>query len=344
MSLAQTKVLFTGATGYIGGSVLNRLLSRPDASKFEFTAVVRDAKKAETLRSFGVKTVIGSHSDASLMEDLASKTDMVIATADCDDLVAAKATLAGLKKKFQSSGVPPVYINTSGTGVLTEDSKGLVLSDTIYDDTNPAQIASLADTQMHRNVDLAVTNADTEGYVKSFIVLPAIIYGYPTGRIIESGIQNGHSIIQPMLLRTALDRGRIGVVGQGKNMWPNVELHEVTDLFSLLIDAIASNPQLDHGPNGYYFAENGEHTSYELSVAYGKVLAALGKLDNPEPTSYTQEELNKYFGGSAVLGTNARCRANHARAVLGWKPVKTTSDFFASLGPEVERLLKRNQK
>jgi hypothetical protein len=30
----------------------------------------------------------------------------------------------------------------------------------------------------------------------------------------------------PSLISAALDRGRAGMVGEGKNLWPNVEIHE----------------------------------------------------------------------------------------------------------------------
>lgn len=34
---------------------------------------------------------------------------------------------------------------------------------TVYDDMNAEQIESIAPTQIHRNVDLAIVNADAEG-------------------------------------------------------------------------------------------------------------------------------------------------------------------------------------
>ena len=50
--------------GYVGGTVVARLLNHPNRKSFEITALVRDESKAKTLESkFGVKTVIGSHQD-----------------------------------------------------------------------------------------------------------------------------------------------------------------------------------------------------------------------------------------------------------------------------------------
>ena len=117
--------------GYIGGTVLLRFLKHPDASSFNITVLVRSPEKAEKLKAFGVNPVVGSHSDTPLVEGLTAQADVVIAVvrtsinfcvalksrslsrkADCDDVVAAKATLKGLKTRYQKTGIAPIFINT----------------------------------------------------------------------------------------------------------------------------------------------------------------------------------------------------------------------------------------
>jgi uncharacterized protein YbjT (DUF2867 family) len=66
--------------GYIGGSVLSRLLKHSKAASFNITALVRSPEKAEKLKTFGVHPVVGSHSDLALVEKLTAKSDVVIAT------------------------------------------------------------------------------------------------------------------------------------------------------------------------------------------------------------------------------------------------------------------------
>lgn len=67
------------STGYIGGSVLSRLLAHPEAKSFEFTALARSAEKAAKLNTVGVKTVLGSYSDLDLLTKSAKEADIVIA-------------------------------------------------------------------------------------------------------------------------------------------------------------------------------------------------------------------------------------------------------------------------
>jgi hypothetical protein len=322
--------------------VLLRFLKHPDASSFNITVLVRSAEKAEKLKAFGVNPVLGSHSDAPLVEELTAQADVVIAAADSDDLIAAKATLKGLKKRYQKTGIPPIFINTSGTGVLADSAEGNYASDTIYDDINPDQIETLPDTQIHRMVDLELIKADKEGYVKVYIVLPSVIYGLATGELVEQGIQNPHPIIA-RFVRIALDRGRSGIVGTGLNIWPNVDIQEVADLYVVLYNSIVSDPATAHGREGIYFGENGEHTLYDLSKAIGEALTEIGKLDNPEPTILTKEEIVKYFRSSKLIGANSRARGTRSRSI-GWKPVKTTKDFLESIKSEVLAFVRESEK
>ncbi|KAH9481425.1 Oxidase ucsJ [Psilocybe cubensis] len=336
---SKLKILFTGATGYIGGSVLSRFLRHPDFGSFTITTLVRSPEKAEKLKALGFNAVTGSHDDVELMESLAADHDFVIATADADNYEAAIATLNGLKRRHEKTGTTPILIHTSGTGVLTDSAGGNFAGETVYDDANPDQIETLPDTQLHRNVDLEILRADKEGYLKSYIILPSTIWGIATGILVEKGIQNPHSIQVPALIRASLDRGRAGMVGAGKNLWPDVNIEEVADLYIVLFNAIRSNPSTTgHGREGIYFGESGEHSLYEVCKAIGQAMVALGKSDNPEPTTFTKEELDKYFQGSDYLGTNSRCRANRSRSI-GWNPVKTKEDFIASIRAEVEALL-----
>lgn len=141
-----------------------------------------------------------------------------------------------------------IFIGTStdyfAEGVLTDQAKGKFASETIYHDNDVAQIESLPPTQIHRNVDLDVVKADTDGtwrfqdmgisaevvvtvgYVRSYIILPSTIYGIATGKLVDLGLQNPHSDQVPGLIRTGIARGQAGVVAEGKSIWNHVHIQE----------------------------------------------------------------------------------------------------------------------
>ncbi|CAL1702850.1 unnamed protein product [Somion occarium] len=344
-STAQIPILILGATGYIGGSVLSRLLAHPDVERFEITALVRSAEKAERLRELGVKTVIGSTDDAEKLETLASQAHIVFSMVDADDLAAIQTILRGLKKRHDTSSDIPILIHTSGAAVLGDQAKGLHDSDVIYDDTNFEQIEALPPSQPHHDVDIAIVEADKQGYLKSYIVVPSLVHGIASGPLVDIGIQNPFSMQIPGFILAGLDRGQVGMVGEGRAIWSNVHIDDVANLFLVLFDTILSNPEkVGHGSEGYFFAENGEHTWYDLSKAIGEALVQAGLSKDSEPTSLTDDELIKYTGSvrGEQMGTNARCRANKARA-LGWNPTKTSQDMFDGLNLQVDALVKAMQ-
>jgi hypothetical protein len=64
------------------------------------------------------------------------------------------------------------------------------------------------------------------GYVRTYVVLPSTIYGIPRGKLFDLGIAHRQSIQIPLAIRASLDRGQGGVIGEGKNIWPHVEVNE----------------------------------------------------------------------------------------------------------------------
>ena len=74
-AMAKT-VFFLGATGYIGGSILQHLLT-PD---YSITALVRNVEKAKKLDAFGVKTIIGNLDDWDKIQQASADAEIVIHT------------------------------------------------------------------------------------------------------------------------------------------------------------------------------------------------------------------------------------------------------------------------
>ncbi|KAI0091003.1 NAD-P-binding protein [Irpex rosettiformis] len=347
--MAKTPILFLGATGYIGGSVLSRLLSHPSRDDFDITALVRSPEKGKKLEGFGVKPAIGSLKDIPLIEQLAQNAHIVFSTADADDLDAITALLAGLKKRHATTNDIPILIHTSGTGLLTAGdaaTKGLGISERIYRDDNPDDIESIPPTAFHRNVDLAIIQADKEGYLRSYIIAPGVIWGIAKNQLVEAGISNNFTKGIHWLIQASIARGQAGIVGKGQALWPCVNVEEQGDLFIILYDAIISSPgAVGHGRDGFYFGESGEFLWYDLATSIGKALVKRGISKSDEPASFTDEELAKYFGSKEfgeIFGTNSRAQGPHARS-LGWKPKLIAQDFLNNIDADVELATKKQQ-
>ena len=133
---ASKSVFLTGATGYIGGTVLTKLLalSSPPSA---ITILVRSEDKAKSISSFPTPSgttltpLLGSLQDLEKLSKAAETHDIVVHTADADDLDAIKAIIEGAKKRKAKTGHRTLLIHTSGTGVFVDNAKGHYPSDTV---------------------------------------------------------------------------------------------------------------------------------------------------------------------------------------------------------------------
>lgn len=227
----------------------------------------------------------------------------------------------------------------------------------MYDDADTAQVNSLPETQVHRDVDLAIKEASED--INAHIVLPSTIWGLASHPLVESGLSNFRSIQVgtmspcprasisyicqvPALVRASIHRGQAGVVGSGVNHWPNVHVEEVAQIYILILEAALAGKLVSGKSGSYFFGESGEHVVGDISKKIGETLAAKG-IGKPEPTAFTPQDIAKYFGGSYYLGSTSRAKASRARQ-LGWNPTKSTPDFLNSISAEVELLLKEDPK
>ncbi|UJR08018.1 hypothetical protein I4U23_012296 [Adineta vaga] len=349
MSSTKINILLTGATGYIGGSILTSLLQHPNASNFQITALIRggDNERINKLKSLNVTPLIGSNESFEIIEKAARESHVVIHTSNsADDLPSTKAIISGLNKRTNETGKPVIYIHTSGTGVLTEDVRGKKGSDIIYNDLNPDQINALPDQQPHRDVDLVIIkSADANPLLKSVIVFPPLIYG------IGSGPFNQTTIQLPLLIRAALKRHKAEMIGPGEATWNNVHIADLADAFILLFDQLVaaygpdakSNVQpssyLTTGREGYYFAENGRHTWRQLSEKIAEVLLKKGVTKSAEVTSFPDDEVEDNLWGKEswyAVGSQSNSKADRLRK-LGWKPHQRS--LFDSVEEQVDALI-----
>ncbi|CAF3814976.1 unnamed protein product [Adineta steineri] len=354
MSSTKINIFLTGATGYIGGSVLTSLLQHPNASNFNITTLIRggDDERVKKLASLNVTPLIGSNDSFDIIEKAASESHVTIHTANsADDLPSTKAIISGLNKRTKQTGKPAIYIHTSGTGVISEDVRGKKGSGIVFSDLNPDQINGLADKQPHRNVDLLIINAaDGNPLLKTAIVLPPTIYGIGTGPF------NRDSVQLPLLVRAAIKRHKAETIGRGEATWNNVHIADLADAFVIIFDQLVAtygpdakpnaqpSPYLTTGREGYYFAENGQHTWRQLSEKIGEVLYKKKIATSPEVTSFPEDEVESSLWGKDswyVVGSESNSKAERVRK-LGWKPHQPS--LLDSVEEQADFLINNSQK
>jgi len=282
-------IFLTGATGYIGGSIASKLVQ----AGYRVRGLVRSEGNALLMTQRGIDPVLGGLDDTDMLIREASASDGVINTASADHAGAVHALITGLE------GSSKPLLHTSGSSVVGDDVRGSRSSDAIFDEDTPFVVAP--EKQARRDLDLLVLGA-ADRDVRSAVVCPSLIYG------VGSGV-NRDSVQIPFLAANAREQGAVQLVGPGLNVWSNVHVDDVADLYLLV---------LARGSAGkFYFAENGELSFGEIGEALRQRLglARVEALD-PEVAAERWGRSKAYFS----LGSNSRVRARRARAELGWSP------------------------
>lgn len=282
-------IFLTGATGYIGGSVAAKLME----AGYKLRGLVRNQESATRLAGLGIEPVLGALDDLELLTAEARRSDGVINTASADHADSVHALIAGLM------GSSKPFLHTSGSSVIGDDARGNRSSDIVFDEDTPLVVNPLK--QARRDIDLMVLDAAGSG-VRSVVICPSNIYGMGKGL-------NPNSVQIPFLVANARAQRSVQIVGSGLNIWSNVHIDDVANLYLL---ALMKAPA-----GSFYFAENGE-------ASFGLIGAAIAKrLGQSAVESLPPEEAARRWGESKAyfsLGSNSRVRALRARRELGWNP------------------------
>ncbi|KAI5467270.1 hypothetical protein BGZ63DRAFT_370761 [Mariannaea sp. PMI_226] len=319
------KIFFTGATGYVGGSMFAQVHdAHPD---YHFTLFVRNEERSKLIAAKypNVKFAYGSLYDSAVIEKAAAEADIVIHTADsADDVPSAKAIAAGLAAGHTPEN-PGYWIHLSGTGVLTwydiqhkRCGEAPIPEETYNDLSGVDRLHNIPDAAFHRDVDKIVQAANSES-VKTLIISPPTIYGIGRGPV------NTRSVQIPNLARAALQLGYAPIVGAGKTEWDNVHVDDLADLFLRFVDATQDPSKRDNpeifGLNGYFFARQDYHKWSDLSEWIAEEAARQGYLPAPATKSVPQEEVVATgLLAAATWGSNSKGESERAKKYLGWEP------------------------
>jgi nucleoside-diphosphate-sugar epimerase len=324
------KVFVTGGTGYIGGDFLHVITSKhPD---WELTCLVRNSDKGAKIAAVypKIRLVYGDLDAIELIEEESSSADIVYHFANCDHEASANAITRGLNRRTSSS--PAFWIHTSGTGILTwetldQKAFGDELARKFNDWDGIQELLSHPDRALHRPVDKIVIAAASDK-IKTAIVCPPTIYG--PGR----GPDNQKSM-QAYKAAAAMMKSKQGfVIGKGENVWHQVHVQDLTDLYVLLGEAAANGgAPATWNYQGYYLAENGEFVWGDILKAI--VADAHGKGFLPDSTTkgYSPEDVASVMPrGEYAVGSNSRGESIRGKRLLGWKPYRP---LLRDLVPEI---------
>ncbi|MCD2196993.1 NAD-dependent epimerase/dehydratase family protein [Actinomycetospora endophytica] len=274
------RVLLTGATGFLGSSVLSALL----AGGHDVVAPVRRPEVADDLARRGVTAVVGDLTDSATIRPLLEGVDGVIHAASPND-----ATSAALDGGFLDVVLPALagsgaaYVHTGGTWVYGS-GKGI----TEDDPTAPPLVVAWRPAVNDR-----VLGAAADG-IRSVVIAPANLYGQGRG-------------IPALLAGGPVRDGRLLHPGSGDQHVAAVAAEDVAALYVLALTSAPAGSTL-------LAAEDGSPTMREVAEAAARGRGLAGVAAEPE-----DETRGRIGPMTDPLLLDQQVDASAARS-LGWRP------------------------
>lgn len=298
------KIFVTGAGGYIGGSIAEKLV----ALGHEVMGLARSEEKGLLLKARGIDPVIGSLDDYEILAKAAQSSEAVINTASADH----PASVVTLVTALERSG--KLLIHNTGSAIVADHADGdhaaaVPLTEDSYFDPVPFRRPRV-------DMNRYVREAAIEKGIRSIVICPSMIYG--TGR----GLHPDSDQI-PKLIGMSKQLGAGVYFGKGLNRYSNVHIQDLVDLYLLA---------MEKAPGGsFFFAENGSNSFKEIALMISEFLGFDGRT-----VSIPVVDVIRNYGEAARLGvaSNSLVSAANARR-LGWTPkMPSLLAWFKQLPPQ----------
>lgn len=291
------KILITGITGYIGGSIAKKLLEK----SYEVIGLVRNESHVQELESLGIKTVVGNIHNEDLIKTAVAGVDAVIHNADsADDAYAVDNFIKALE------GSHKTFIFTSGSAIFGGKENGK-RSDFVYREDYPlTPRLEMASRVLINNYVLQSVQKD----IRSIVIVPTMVYGEGLG-IKKDSIQI------PALINFSQKKGHGVYFGEGENIWSNLHIEDLADLYVLVLEKAKEG--------SIYYAENGASSLKNIAEIISKKYHL-----EPARSLGIQDAVDNFgpAGGYFGFASNSICSADKARTELGWKPVYNSIENF----------------
>lgn len=283
------KIFVTGASGYIGGSVAEKLV----AAGQTVTGLARSEEKAQMLESRGIAAVLGTLDDPDVLTDAAQAADAVIHAASADHPGSVLTLVTALERSGKT------LIHTTGSAIVADHADGEYRTDIPL--TEDDHFEAVPHRRPRVDMNRYVRQAAIEKGVRVLVICPTMVYGAGSGL-------HPHSEQIPQLIALSRQLGAGVHFGKGLNHYSNVHIDDLVDLYLLT---------LDEAPGGsFFFAENGSNSFKEIAEMISGQLG-FGRRTISMPV----EKVIAQYGEDARLGvaSNSYVSAVNARR-LGWSP------------------------
>ena len=280
------RVFVTGATGFIGTELVKELI----AAGHQVRGLTRSDEGAEQLKAAGAEVHHGNLTDLDSLRGGATGVDVIVNLAFSHDFENfAKNAEDEIKAiKALGSALEPgkLLVVTSGTGLASGDPGHVRL-----ESDPPVDVPSIP----RRPEKTAREVAAERGLRLAVVRLPQVHDTRKQGLV-------------PLVTQAAREKGVSAYVGDGANRWAAAPLHDVAQLYRLVVE------KTGEGVTVY-------HAVQEEGVSMREIAETIGKGLKVPVVSIPPEKAGEHFGWLAhFAGMDMPASSEWTRKALGWEP------------------------
>ncbi|KKY15414.1 putative nad dependent epimerase dehydratase family protein [Diplodia seriata] len=304
-------ILITGASGYLGGTLLARWSGAKLQGYDKLFALVRTDAQDEAVRKYGAHPLTFNSGDEAAVREaiLANNINIVYYLIDAlhaDSQVLFIRALGELKKK---TGQEVHFLHTTGAKIFSSlagaptdrpllDSEpdlysiqkaqkaGSALMQEVIAHENDWHATVLTGRQAVDTNSTVIEQGEAHG-VRTYIFAPCIVYGR------GEGFGNKISIQTVAIVKAAKAAGQVHKITPGRPTWPVCHVVDNTNLFLAILKSILAGENPGHGKRGYYLAASGSVAWDDLYAAMAAALAKRGVIKDDTVVAADDSALEK---------------------------------------------------
>ncbi|KAF4884616.1 hypothetical protein CGCFRS4_v012599 [Colletotrichum fructicola] len=315
-------VLLTGASGYLGGSLVAGLKSSGLSGYDKIYALVRSDAQKEAVQQYGAEPLSVSLKDAKAVRDVVmqNKISVVFYLIDVFESTAQENLIKALGDLRQTTGQDVHFLHTSGAKIFSSDAGAPTDRELL--DTDP----NLYDIQKGQKASAKILQkADGKG----------------------AGFGNTVSIQTTDIVKAAIASGRVHSVTPNQPTWPVCHISDNTALYLQILRSILEGKNIGHGRNGYCLAASGSIAWDDIYAAMALGLKVRGIIEDETVAPVDDIALVKMAQGlntdpslvAMRVGGKCTLTAEHG-GQIGWSPRFCPTHILEAADVEVEHILR----
>lgn len=310
-------ILLTGASGYLGGSLLAALPAANLPTYKNLFALVRTNAQAASVRAYGAEPLTFDTKDAAAVRDaiVSHAITIVFFLIDASKSETQPHFIKALAEVKSNLGgdVDVHFLHTSGAKIFSSHAgaptdRPLLDTDPGLYEIQKAQKPPIGLLQSAIDANNTVIEMAEKYGVRAYIFVPCIVYGR------GSGFGNPISIQTVAIVKAARAAGGVYSVDEGGSSWPVCHVDDNSALYVALLRAVLQSRSVRCGKVGYFLASSGGLRWEELYKGMARRLKERGVIESSEVSSAREDE-----GVLKKMGEGMSCPHELVGLMLGGK-------------------------